>query len=430
MNISVVGIGKLGAPLIGVMADSGHKVIGVDVNQIAVEQLKQGIAPVEEPGLSDLINKNLQRIDATVDFDQAVRETDATFVIVPTPSDGSGRFSNVHLQACIRALAGGIVKKDSYHLLVIVSTVMPGTCALLLEQLHQAGVEEKNLGFCYSPEFIALGSVIKDMRYPDMILIGQKDARSGDLLEAIQLSYVNNEPSVKKLSIIDAEVAKISLNTYITTKITFANLLAEICENVPGANADSVLSAIGADTRVGVKYLKPATPYGGPCFPRDTIAFSSFAQEFNVDALIPNSVDLVNNRQVQRIAKRAYQLSQDGSLDKKKTIAVLGLSYKPNTPVTERSAGVAVANRLMEFGADVVVFDPVVKSDAEISSHVRWAASWEDAIEQSNVVVITTAWDEFSLINSEKYKNVLFLDCWGVMTDSVNVIQSGQNISK
>lgn len=430
MNISVVGIGKLGAPLMGVLADSGHTVIGVDVNRLAIDKINSGVAPVSEPGLSDLIERNREKISATSDFEEAVEKTDVTFVIVPTPSDNSGKFSNVHVEASLRNIAKGIIRKNRYHLVVVVSTVMPGSCELFINQMHEDGVDESHLGFCYSPEFIALGSVVSDMVYPDMVLIGQKDDRSGDILESVQLSYVNNAPSVKRLSIIDAEVAKISLNTYITTKITFANLLAEICENVPFANAADVLDAIGSDTRVGKKYLKPATPYGGPCFPRDTIAFSAFASEYYVDAMIPEAVDAVNTRQVQRIAKRAYELNSNQSLYSKKSIAILGLSYKPETSVTEQSAGISVANRLIEFGCDVVVFDPVVKSDSLLSTHARWASSSADAINQSHVAVVTTAWEEFSLIDPEDYLNVLFLDCWAIMKPGNNVIIAGQNTEK
>lgn len=430
MDISVVGIGKLGAPLIAVLADSGHNVIGVDVNPLFVEQMNNGNAPVLEPLLEDLIKRNRERISATTNFEQAIVDTDATFVIVPTPSDEMGRFSNVHVEAALKNIANGMIKKDKYHLIVIVSTVMPGSCSSFIDQLYKYGVRKDQLGFCYSPEFIALGSVVSDMCYPDMILIGQDDQRSGDLLESIQLSYVNNTPIVKRVSVIDAEVAKISLNTYITTKITFANLLAEICENVPGANASDVLDAIGADTRIGAKYLKPATPYGGPCFPRDTIAFSAFAADHYVDALIPDSVHFVNKRQVQRIAKRAYELCSGESIYEKKSIAILGLSYKPETSVTEESAGIAIANRLIEFGSDVIVYDPMVKSDSKLSNHARWASSAHDAIAQSNVAVVATAWYDFSLIDSKEYTDTLFLDCWNIMRPNVNVVSSGQNILK
>lgn len=441
MKLSVIGLGKLGSPLVACLADAGHEVVGVDVNRDFVSQLEDGVAPVSEPGLQELISANAERISATTDIWQAVTATEATFVIVPTPSDETGAFTNKHVIAACKDIGQAIVDKDTWHLVVIVSTVMPGSCDYEIQHaICSAVTGDENLfwrqewdwdllGLCYSPEFIALGSVIKDMRNPDMLLIGEKNVRSGDMLEEILLSMVKNNPPVKRMSLVDAEIAKISVNTYITMKITYANLMAEICQNVGGADARRILDAIGSDSRIGHKYLKPATPYGGPCFPRDTVAFAAFAEKYYVDALLPKAVDRINSRQVEVIGKMALRKQFKAPVQSGKdnrSIAVLGLSYKPDTPVTECSAGIAIANYLeLQSPTDVVVYDPAVSHAEGLSSHVRTVAHLEDALSVSHVAVIATAWPEFAEIDPNEYGHCVFIDCWDQLPEAENVCKVG-----
>ena len=281
MKLSIIGLGKLGAPMAAVMAHKGHVVVGVDVNADYVAAIQQGHAPLKETGLEEMIQANRERLSATVNYEEAVLGTDATFIIVPTPSDPDGTFSLRNVMIAAEKIGAALRKKQGWHLVVLSSTVMPGsTGGKLLPALeaHSGKKCGEGFGLCYNPEFIALGSVIRDMLNPDMILIGESDERSGEILEKLYTGVCDSNPHIRRMNHVNAELTKISVNTFVTTKISYANMLAQVCETLPGADVDVVTSAIGCDSRIGQKYLKGALGYGGPCFPRDNLAFSALAR--------------------------------------------------------------------------------------------------------------------------------------------------------
>jgi UDPglucose 6-dehydrogenase len=267
MQISVIGLGKLGAPLAAVLASKGHDVVGVDLSADYVHKLANGIAPVQEPQLQELINANRARLRATTSFAEAVQASELSFIIVPTPSGPDGTFSNRHVLSAVREIGKCLRKKRDYHVVNITCTVMPGSCdGEIREALEESSGRTVgvNVGLCYNPEFIALGSVVKNMLYPDMILLGESDARAGTALESVYRQVCEKQPPVQRMSLVNAEIVKISVNTFVTTKITYANMLSGICERIPGADVDIVTAALGLDTRIGRKYLQGALGYGGP----------------------------------------------------------------------------------------------------------------------------------------------------------------------
>ncbi|MGD9980981.1 MAG: nucleotide sugar dehydrogenase, partial [Hyphomonadaceae bacterium] len=287
MRISVIGLGKLGAPLAAVLSSKGHEVVGLDLNEKFVTAINEGRAPVQEPQLQELIDASKGRLRATGEYRDAIASTDLTMVIVPTPSDRNGVFINDYVLASMDEIGRALREKDSYHVVVITSTVMPGSTAGVIRRRLEAASGRtvgEDLGLCYNPEFIALGSVVRNMLYPDMILLGESDPRAGAMLEEVYRTSCNNNPPVQRMNLVNAEVVKISVNTYVTTKISYANMLAEMCEQLPGADIDVVTEALGKDTRIGGKYLKGASGYGGPCFPRDNVAFSVLAKSLGVTA--------------------------------------------------------------------------------------------------------------------------------------------------
>ncbi|MBZ5611537.1 MAG: nucleotide sugar dehydrogenase [Acidobacteriia bacterium] len=422
MNISVVGLGKLGAVLAGVLADRGHQVIGVDLNPAAVDAFNQGRAPVSEPGLAEMVHGAAARLSATSDIGSAVAKTDATFILVPSPSGPDGAFSLKMVLNAAEGIAKALREKSSYHLVVVTTTVMPGSTGgevlPLLERVSgkKCGVD---FGLCYNPEFIALGSVIQDMSTPDMLLIGAYDQRSGDMLEELYRSVCRNQPAVARMNFVNAELAKISVNTYVTTKISYANMLAEICEQVPGADSDVVAAAIGLDTRIGRKYLKGAVGYGGPCFPRDNIAFSRFAELQSVDATLAKATDQVNRRQAARLAERIIRVTPPGE-----TIGILGLSYKPDTEVIEESQGIMLASHLVAEGFRIVAYDPAAMNNARrvLGAKVEFADSMEACASQAAVLVIATAWNEFKSLSPKHLRQSnprpVVVDWWRILPEA------------
>lgn len=423
MNISVVGLGKLGAVLAAVMADRGHKVVGVDLNPAFVEAINQGRAPVTEPGLGELVQRSVDRLSATGDLAEAVAQTDLTFVLVPTPTGPDGTFSLKHVLKVVDGVALALKNKTSYHIVVITSTVMPGaTGGEVLPLLESVSGKKcgEDFGLCYNPEFIALGSVIQDMSNPDMLLIGESDPRAGSILEDLYHTVCRNRPPVARMNFVNAELAKIAVNTYVTTKISYANMLAEVCENVPGADSEVVAAALGLDTRIGRKYLKGASGYGGPCFPRDNTAFSRFAEIQSVDATLAKATDQVNRRQVTRLRKRIEAATPAGE-----TVGILGLSYKPDTEVIEESQGMMLADVLAEAGYRVVVYDPAAMENARavLGERVEYMPSMEACAREAATLVIAAPWRQFQSLRPQHLRQsksppVVF-DWWRLLPPAV-----------
>jgi len=396
MHVSVVGLGKLGAPLAAVLADRGHTVVGVDRRAEVVDLVNRGATPVEEPGLAALMASNHARLRATTDGAAAAAATEVSVIIVPTPSLPSGLFSTTYVLDAIEQIGCGLRTASGYHLVVVTSTVAPGTMdgdiAPALERASGRTIGS-SVGLCYSPEFIALGSVIRDMSNPDFVLIGESDRTAGDLLESLQRTIVGAGTPVRRMNLVNAEVAKIAVNTFVTTKISYANMLSELCEQLPGGDVHVVTEAIGLDKRIGQRFFKAAVGYGGPCFPRDNAAFVAVARERGADADIAAATDVVNRRQVSRVASLVR--SQLGGANRR--VAILGLSYKPDTNVVEESQGVMLANRLAAEGHSVTVFDPAALENAAtfLAASVKSAATIAGCLEAADVAVITVPWPVF-----------------------------------
>jgi UDPglucose 6-dehydrogenase len=435
MRVAVVGLGKLGAPLAAVLASKGNEVVGIDVNPEAVRLLNEGRAPVEEPGLQELVSGSQERLTATTEL-AAAAESDVSILLVPTPSDERGAFSNEHVLAAVEELGAGLRGRDDYHVVVVASTVMPGSCEgeirPALESASGRRVGE-TLGLCYSPEFIALGSVIRDMLEPDMVLIGESDSRAGDVHEQLYKGVCENDPPFRRMSLVNAELTKIAVNTYVTMKISYANTLADMCERLPGADVEVVTGALGLDTRIGGKYLRGALSYGGPCFPRDNKAFGVLARDIGTEPLLAEATDAVNVAQTDRLARVVQS-----RLDAGDSIGILGLSYKPDTAVIEESPGLALARLLANAGHEVHVYDPVATEAGvkALGGLVQGASSAAELLEKADVAVIATPWPEFAdLPAGRNGKRTVVIDCWRLLPedaggDGVEIVRLGRALEQ
>ena len=419
MRISVVGLGKLGAPLAAVLASKGFPVVGTDLNEAYVDALNSGKAPVDEPGLQELIDANRDRLRATTDGPAAVAGTDVTFVIVPTPSDATGRFSNARVLEAMAAVGEGVRRKPGYHVVAVTSTVMPGSTGGEIQEMleqHAGRRVGDMLGLCYNPEFIALGTVIRDMLKPDMILIGESDARAGGVLARIYEQSCDNEPVIRRMNFVNAELTKIAVNTFVTTKISYANMLADICDRIPGADVDVVTHAVGSDSRIGTKYLRGAIGYGGPCFPRDNVAFGALARQLGARAELAEATDTLNSYQVERVLGAVQARAGDRA-----TVGVLGLSYKPHTSVVEQSQGLELVGRLIDHGYRVIAYDPkaLATAQAVLQRPFESAASAEECVRSASAVVVMTPWAEFRSIPAAAFvrsPRLAVIDCWRLLS--------------
>lgn len=417
-RISVVGLGKLGACMAASFAYKGHGVVGVDVDPATVSALNSGQPPVSEPGLAEIIAQANGRLRATGDYNEAIRDSDVTFIVVPTPSEDHGGFSLRYVKQAAREIGRALRKKASYHLVALTSTVLPGSSEYGVVPVLEDESGKKcghDFGFCYSPEFIALGSVIRDLLNPDFVLIGEWDKRSGDRLAPVLEQVCENSPPVIRLSLINSELAKISINSYVTMKITFANMIAALCEQLPGGDVDQVTKALGLDKRIGPHYLRGALGFGGPCFPRDNLALAYLADQLGLAAPLPRATDEFNRGIVDTLAERvASSISAGG------TIAVLGLAYKPDTNVVEESQGLQLAQRLAQRGLSTIVYDPKATREARgvLGDSVSYAESLKDCIQRADLLVIATPDKEFSNIQTGEMQlrpGQMVFDSWRIL---------------
>jgi UDPglucose 6-dehydrogenase len=416
---TVIGLGRLGAPLAACLASKGVRVIGVDADPQKVEALQAGRAPVAETGLESVIRENRERLSATASIEDAVAASEITFIVVGTPSEPSGGFSLRHVLPVCEAVGRALRTKREFHIVVLTSTVLPGmTAGPVQSKLEELSGKKcgRDFGLCYSPEFIALGSVIHDFLNPDFVLIGESDARSGGILQDLYHHVCDSKPGVARMNFANAEITKLAVNTYVTTKISFANMLARICEKVPGGNVDIVTAALGLDTRIGGKYLKGAVGYGGPCFPRDNHALAALAREVGASADLAQATDQFNRAQVQWLASLVEQHTASGSF-----VGILGLTYKPQTDVVEEAVGFLLAQELISRGIRVNAFDPAGMENARLAlgESVQFTASAEECIHLSQLIVVATPWKEFIDIPAEKWGGAgaekTIVDCWRVL---------------
>lgn len=405
MKISVIGLGKLGLCTACSFAAAGHKVVGLDVNEAHVAELAAGRTPIRETGLEELHAMAGANLKPTTDYGEAVANSEASLIIVPTPSLDDGGFDNSFVIAALEAMAPHIRAKESFHIVNVVSTVMPGSCDTvfrpLLEELTGKRCGE-DFGLVYNPEFIALGSVIANFHNPDLVLIGASDQRSARIVKSLYESMVENEPRYALMSLINAEITKLSLNCFVTMKISFANELAAICERVPGADVDAVTDALGADERIGGKCLKAGLGFGGPCFPRDNLAFQRFATQAGREARLGPQVVAVNDEVVERLLRAVSKQVNKGG-----TVALFGLSYKPGTHITEESHAATLAGRLLAEGYVVRAHDPLARDEELIGAGAVFCEDAYDCARGADAALFLTDWPEYRELDLDRLEDLL-----------------------
>lgn len=414
MKCAVVGLGKVGSVMAALYASSGHEVIGVDRDPRIVEVMNGGIAPHVEPHLDSLIDSARGRLRAQSEISEEIAGSEIIFVIVPTPSLPNGLYDHGIVLEVLSNL--GRVLRDSKNVptVVVTSTVTPQACSSeLIPALERSSGRRLGEGFefVYSPQFIALGNVARNLAEPDFVLVGEGSPGVGAVLEEFLSGVVADGTRFFRMSTTSAEIAKIAVNSFVTMKISFANLIGEICRASGSANAGDVLGAVGADKRIGAAYLKAALGYGGPCFPRDNAALNAYAESVGVDAAIPLATDRINDRQPVQILQSILDLDPAPGV-----VAVMGLAYKPDTPVVEKSQSVDIANLLAGQGFTVRAFDPLVGPGTcdGLDTRVRHSASVVEALEGADVVVIATPWP--NLVNElPPLPDARIIDPWRVL---------------
>ena len=420
MKIAMVGTGYVGLVSGACFSEFGWDVVCVDNNPDKIAMLEDGRMPIYEPGLEDLVERNVAagRLTFTTDLESAVKGAQAVFIAVGTPSrrgDGHADLSYV-----FQAAEDIARHADGYTVLVTKSTVPVGTGREVMKRIR-AVRPDAEIEIASNPEFLREGSAIEDFMRPDRVVIGADTERAAEAVSALYRPLYLRDTPIIKTSLETAELIKYAANTFLATKITFINEFADLCEKV-GADVQDVAKGIGLDGRIGSKFLHAGPGYGGSCFPKDTAALVRSARDAGAPISIVEQVISVNDNRKEAMARKIIDAC--GGDVSGKTIAVLGLTFKPNTDDMRDSPSLVIVPRLIEAGATVRAFDPVGMDEAKKAlDGPVWCRDAYDAMDGADAVAIVTEWNEFRALNLERVKSLLKKP---VMIDLRNVYRPQQ----
>ncbi len=401
MKLSIVGSGYVGTTIAACFAELGHDVINIDIDEEIVEQINSGGAHIHEPQLDDLVSKHGgNRLRATTDY-AAVRDTDATFLALPTPSREDGSIDTSIIEAGARSLGEVLTAKDDYHLVVVKSTVVPGTTEDVLTPIVEDASNEtvgNQFGVAMNPEFLREGSAVEDFLHPDKVVFGAKtDRATGRMKEIFDPLITESSPAVVETGVREAEMIKYANNAFLATKVSLVNEIGNICKEYD-VDAYEVMDAIGLDGRIGERFLRSGVGWGGSCFPKDTAALVAAAREVGYNPSLLDAAIEVNEKQPERM----LALLEEHTTSKNKRIAVLGLAFKPGTDDVRNSRSIPVIEGLQERGAEIVAYDPIaVENMREQFPDIEYADSARRALDGADGALVMTDWDEFAALDDE-----------------------------
>jgi UDPglucose 6-dehydrogenase len=404
MKIAMIGTGYVGLVSGACFAEFGPQVTCVDLDEKKIERLRRGEIPIYEPGLDDLVAKGIKagRLEFTTDLAEAIDGADAVFIAVGTPSRrGDGHADLRYVEAAAAAIAKALT---GYTVVVTKSTVPVGTgrrvAAIIRETRPDADFDVAS-----NPEFLREGSAIEDFMRPYRVVIGAESERSRAIMQALYRPLYLSETPIVMTTLETAELTKYAANAFLATKITFINEIADLCEKV-GADVQDVSRGMGLDGRIGNKFLHAGPGYGGSCFPKDTIALVRTAQEYGAPARLVEAVVQVNDTRKGKMASRV--ITAAGGSVRGKTIAVLGVAFKPNTDDMRDAPSLAILPALQDAGAKIRAYDPAAMHEAEkMLPGVTWCEDPYDAAKDADVLLLITEWNEFRALDFERLGEVM-----------------------
>src|SRR3954462_10891178 len=405
MRIAVVGTGYVGLVAGVCFADSGHSVVCVDVDEEKIAQLRKGHSPIYEPGLEELLEKNTaaERLTFSTDLASAVKQSEVVFIAVGTPQGDDG---NADLRAAMNVAHQIAAAAERYTVIVNKSTVPVGTAARM--QAEVAAKTQVQIDVVSNPEFLKEGAAIDDFLRPDRIVIGAGSDKARHIMAELYAPFVRTESPIYFMDPRSAELTKYAANAMLAARISFMNEVAMLCERV-GADVDSVRKAMGADERIGQKFLFPGCGYGGSCFPKDVKALIATARSQGLDFTLLSAVDAVNDRQKRLLAQKAKApFGAEGGIRGKK-IAVWGLAFKAKTEDVRCAPAFAIIDELLAEGAEIAVHDPVAMdaSKKHLDDRVRYAVNPYDAVQGAEALFLVTEWNEFRQPDFQRVKELM-----------------------
>ncbi len=407
-RISVVGTGYVGLSTAVGFAGKGYCVITSTHELEKASLVNKGIPPFHEPGLAESLARVVKdgNLKCVVGREEAILNTDVTFLAVGTPSQSDGSIELQLIESSAHEIGEAIKKKNSYHLLVVKSTVVPGTTENVVKTALEKSSGKKcgvDFGLCMSPEFLRQGFALFDTMNPDRIVIGGYDQKSGDTLEALYREfYAEKTPPIIRTQLSSAELIKYASNAFLATKISFINTIANMCEKIPGADVTQVAKAMGLDKRIGPLFLNAGLGYGGSCFPKDVKALIAYSKKLGYEPELLENVEKINATQ----PLKAVELSEKllGDL-KGKNVAILGLAFKPDTDDMRETRAIPIINQLLKKQAKITAYDPVAipKAKTILKDKIKYAKSIKECLKNSDICILVTEWDEFTKLTPEDF---------------------------
>ena len=406
LRVSCVGLGAVGLCTAVGFASRGFETVGVDIDRDRVSRILEGRAPIHEPRLDRMLSAALRARRLSVSDDVSlVGATDVVFITVGTPSETGGAIDLRYVEEAARRVGTSLGNGDGYHLVVVKSTVTPGTTRSIVRPILERTSERKvgaSLGLCANPEFLREGSAIYDTLHPDRLLIGAIEERSGNRLKELYLAFHGGRPPPIIVTTPEtAELAKYASNGFLATKVSYINTVANIAQHIPGVDVERLAEVMGLDPRIGPRFLKAGPGYGGSCFHKDLQALIAFSCKRGYEPKLLNAVEEVNEEQALKVVELTEQLV--GSLAGKR-IAVLGLAFKKDTDDVREAASLRVIDRLKKV-ATVVAYDPVATLNARriLGETVEFAPDPISAIREADCCLLMTEWDEFRRLTAKDY---------------------------
>jgi UDPglucose 6-dehydrogenase len=403
MHIAVIGTGYVGLVTGACFAEFGVDVTCVDVDEQKIERLRNGVMPIYEPGLEQLVAKNVQsgRLRFTTDVGEAVEQALVIFLAVGTPPKDDGSPDLSFVEAAAASIADHL---QDYKVIVTKSTVPIGTGEHIRNLVNERKKSRANFGVVSNPEFLREGAAINDFMRPDRVVIGSRDQEAIAIMKDLYRPLYLIEAPFVITSLEAAELTKYAANAFLATKVSFINEIANLCEKI-GCDVHDVARGIGMDKRIGSKFLHPGPGFGGSCFPKDTRALASVARQFGSDSLIVDAVIEVNKRQGKEMLVKIRKLVGDL---KGKKIAVLGLAFKPETDDMREAPSVGIIRGLLADGALVQAYDPVAKSEAKkILSEISYADDEYDAVKDAVALIFVTEWNQFRALDMRRIHQLM-----------------------
>lgn len=400
MKITFIGHGYVGLVTASVFADFGNTVYVIGRSPDKIESLKKGIPLIYEPGLEELVKRNVAagRLIFTLDYVPAISESDIVFTAVGTPPKASGEADLTNVLEVAEEIGKNL---NGYTVIATKSTVPVGTNKKIAEIIERVKPEKAEFDMASCPEFLREGTAISDTMYPDRVIIGTESSRARDLL--IQLhSTINGERVFTNLE--TAEMIKYASNSFLATKISFANAIAKLSE-LAGADGPQVLEGIGMDSRIGKKFLSPGPGYGGSCFPKDVQALIAIAGGYGYDFALLKEVENINKDAQKDVIRKAVEIL--GEINEKK-IGILGLAFKPNTDDMRDAPSTIIIKSLLDKGAKITAYDPAsMENSKKITPEISYVADPYQVAKDADLVIVVTDWNEFKEMDLAKMKDIM-----------------------